>query len=66
MLSISLEITTRSAAIFSVKAPLKEYIEHTTIDFKKVTHFWEKKVIDGDCDGKKQANVRNNTRKFLV
>ena len=51
-------------AIFSIKAAQKWLIEHTTTDFKKETRFWEKKIVDGDLDGRIQVNLRNETRDF--
>ena len=34
--------------------------------FKKETHFWEKKVVDGDLDGRIQAKVRTKSKNSSV
>ena len=51
----------RRTAIFFVGVAQKGLIEHTSIDFKK-KNFREKKVVEGDFDGRIQANVGNKTR----
>ena len=52
--------------IFSVKAAQKWQTKHTAFDFKKEVHFWEKEIVNGDFDGRTQANVWNKTRDFSV